>query len=118
MSDVALWYLRYGQPDYDLCDTEEEAARYGAYMAEDGGGSVLGAQFPDGRVIARDDWAAYALAVRQQEEEWRQQAAERRAAPPPVMRDARDPFEGKPLQIEVSEPAWLGAPATARRQRA
>ena len=105
----ALWYARYHSPDYALCDSEEDAARMGVAMMENGGCAVIGVQFSDGRTIPVDDWPAWDAA-----EEWRNAAekeeAERRAREPkPVMRKIRDPFRGWPLEVEPTEPEWLGA---------
>ena len=103
-SEVALWYMRYMSPGYMICDDEEDAAGIGAAMTDDGGASVLGVQFQDGRTIAREEWPAYAEAEkrRRQEEESRAQRK------PPPMRGIRDPFGGRALEVEVGEPGWLG----------
>ena len=83
---VAVWIMRYGSPDYELCETEEAAASFAAYAMDDGQCAVLGAQFPDGHAVRREDWDAYAAA-------WtRKIEAETRAD------DAR-----QPLQLELAE---------------
>ena len=107
---VALWWVHYNSPDYELYETEQEAADYGTYLEDDGQGAVLGVQFADGRTIARRDWAAYREAKQRHRDEFARRAAERESAPPVPVRDAKDPFEGLPVKIEEGEPSWLGAP--------
>lgn len=104
---AALWYVRYHQPDYMLCDDEEDAAGIGAAMMDDGGASVLGVQFPDGRTIALENWAAYAEAERRRDEAF---ARARATNEKPPMRKIQDPFTKRDLEVEVSEPGWLGLP--------
>lgn len=101
----AVWYIDdYGQISYDL-DTDEEAAARLA-VAHDGDGTVLGLQWSDGRTVPVAEWRAFADAKRRQ----RQLEQERRDNPPPPipMRRAKDPFEGRTIDIEVTEPDWLG----------
>ncbi|MDQ2875076.1 MAG: hypothetical protein M3Y33_09905 [Actinomycetota bacterium] len=64
-------------------------------------------QFPDGRSLALGSWPAYAAEL-QRRAERRKRAAALPKPPEPAMRKARDPFDGRPVQIEVSEPSWLG----------
>ena len=105
---VAVWYMQYGSPDYELCETEEAAASFAAYAMDDGQCAVLGAQFPDGHAVRREDWDAYAAAwTRKIEAETRADDARQARTPPPT-RKTRDPFEHRQVEIKVSEPAWLG----------
>jgi hypothetical protein len=103
---VAVWFLRYNRPDYDLMDDEDSAARLAVAIEEEGNGSILGVQFADGRTHKADQWRALHDARRRSQEFWK----ERQANPPAPRptRKARDPFMGKDLDIEISEPGWLG----------
>lgn len=105
---VALWYSRYHSPDYELCDSEEEAARLGVGMEDSGGASVLGVQFADGSTIERDNWPAFRAA---QEWFWKAQRESQEASdaqPPVPRREVLDPFCGHALKIRASDPQWLG----------
>lgn len=105
---MALWYLRYGNADYDLHDSEREAADSAVYMEDDCQGIALGIQFPDGRTIARDSWPEFAAAGGRRNEAYEQSRARQAAAEPRPVRKASDPFSGQPVEIEADEPAWLG----------
>ena len=107
---VALWYYRHGAVDYDLYETEEDAARLAVHLEDYGEASVVGAQFPDGRTVRLGKWPAYQEAVRQEREREACERAEQAARPPIEYRQARDPFGGQPVAIEEGEPAWLGVP--------
>jgi hypothetical protein len=109
MTEVALWLMRYHSPDYLLCDDEAEAASTALAIEDQGSGVPLGVQFPDGSTIKVDEWPVYAAAKQRQREAERQERANWQAAPRPPMREARDPFRGQPVRIELEEPAWLGA---------
>jgi hypothetical protein len=101
----AVWYIDdYGQIRYDLDIDEESAARMA--VAYDGDGTVLGLQWADGRTIPAGEWRAFAEARRR----LRQLEQDRRDNPqPPVpTRRTNDPFRGRPIDIEVTEPGWLG----------
>jgi hypothetical protein len=98
----ALWYWRSHAMDYELFAAEEEAARYAIYLDEYDGGSPVGVQFADGRTVLVEEWPAIDQArnaVRESGE---------RPATPPAMRTIRDPFSSTDVQIEASEPDWLG----------
>lgn len=112
---VALWTICRYSPDYELFGTEEEAASAAVTMdAYEGGASgvTMGVQYEDGRAVLREDWAAY----RAEEERRRTEDAARvraaallpRTAPPP-QRTIKDPFQGFEMDIDASEPGWLGA---------
>ena len=110
-SEVALWYWRYHSIDYSMEDSEEKATGIAAAMTDGGGASVAGIQFPDGRLIARDEWPAYAAAVQRREDAWAQRAEEK----PRPQRKITAPFGGGTMEIDADEPAWLGivpSPAT------
>lgn len=79
---VALWYYRYSSPDYDLFETETEAADFGTFLEDRGEGSVTGAQFADGRVVKCGKWDAYREAQRRRRDEYERASAERESAPP------------------------------------
>jgi hypothetical protein len=100
----AVWYLDdYGQIRYELAEDEDEAARYGAWA--DGDGTALGLQRADGSTVQAAEWTALAEAKRK----LRQAEQDRRDnEPPPATRRAHDPFKGYALDIEVTEPDWLG----------
>lgn len=101
----AVWYLDdYGQIDYELAETEDEAAKFAAWA--DGDGTALGLQRVDGTTLPAADWRAFADAKRRQ----REAEQERRDNPPPPIptRRSADPFKGYALDIETTEPEWLG----------
>jgi hypothetical protein len=104
MGEVALWYWRYNRMDYGIWDSEEEAAGIAVAMADDGGGSTAGVQFPDGRLIPCDEWAAYAEAERAREQAWHEAVQEE----PRPQREITAPFGGGKIKIGADEPAWLG----------
>ena len=106
VSEVALWYLRYGHADYELYDSEAEAADAAVAMIEANTAAPTGAQFPDGRLIAREEWPAFAEA---EERYQRHQAAwlARKPQPKPV-RKAAAPFGGGQIEVDADEPSWLG----------
>ena len=105
---VALWYFRYGAPDYDLFD-DEDAAADAAVSGEDYGQfSVSGVQFADGRLVRKEDWDAYKQAEQQRDADYQRRRAEAEVAPPVPQREIRDPFSGKTLETDADEPSWLG----------
>lgn len=103
-STCALWYYRYG-PDYDLQDSEAEAARW-AVVLEDGDepALILGVQFADGRTIPADQWEALAEARTQA----RQEEANRPLPTPIPTHTMRDPFRGEEVEVEDDSPSWVG----------
>lgn len=113
---VALWTICRHSPDYELFDTEAEAAAAAVAMdvyLDGSAGVSMGVQYEDGRVLPREDWPAY------REEEARRAAedAARAAAaaaqprkPAPPQRTIKDPFCGFDMDIDASEPGWLGRP--------
>ena len=104
---VALWYWRYHWMKYDILDDEEEAAQMAAGMVDAQAGSPAGVQFPDGRLIPREEWPAYA------EAQERLEAAQRAAKKPEprAWRKITAPFGGGEIEIDAGEPPWLGVPA-------
>lgn len=113
MTQVALWYWRHYQIDYDLFDSEEEAASVGVYMQDDGGCSVAGAQFADGRIIAVGQWPAWASAWERLLQAERQMQERRISALPRPARKVKAPFSGQVIEVDASEPAWIGEAAEA-----
>lgn len=105
---VAVWLMRYGSPDYELHESEEDAASYAASVTDQGAGAVLGAQFADGRLIPVKHWKAYHTEGRRRREAEGRQRAEYAVQPPRPTRGIRDPFEHRQLEVEADEPAWLG----------
>lgn len=111
-TQVALWFWRYYTPDFDLFDSEEEAAVAGVYMEDSGNASVAGIQFPDGRTIARNEWPAWSTATDQMLQAEREANAKRATEPPRPTRKVRAPFsDGRVIEIDASEPPWVGKPA-------
>ena len=101
----AAWYIDdHGQIDYELAETEDEAANYAAWA--DGDGTALGLQRADGTTVPIDEWPEFAEAKRRQRE-YEKQLRDNPPAPAPTRR-ARDPFRGVELEIETAEPEWLG----------
>lgn len=101
----AAWFINdHGQVDYELAETEIEAAKYAAWA--DGDGRALGLQRADGSTVRVADWPVYTEVVRGM----RQAEQDRRDNPPPPIprRRAVDPFEGRVIHIETAEPDWLG----------
>ena len=108
---VALWYWRYHQIYYDIWDSEEEAAGIAAAMSDDGTGSPAGIQFPDGRIIARDEWSAFAEAEERRDRAGAEARAAAKQAKPRPKRRITAPFtDGRQIEIDVGEPTWLGVP--------
>jgi hypothetical protein len=101
----AAWYIDdRGQIDYELAETEEEAAKLAAWA--DGDGAALGLQCADGTLVPAAQWRGFAEAKRHLLELDQQ----RRDDPPPSIptRQAKDPFTGRAIHIETAEPDWLG----------
>lgn len=107
---VALWYVRHYETRYDLWETEAKAADYGVFLQnEDDGPHILGVQFADGRTIERDAWPEWRAAEERERARWEQNRAEWKSRPPAPVRRTLDPFGGtEPIEIELSEPSWLG----------
>ena len=76
-------------------------------MADDGGGSPAGIQFPDGRLIAREDWVAFAEA-QERRERADAEALKAAAEKPRPKRRITAPFGGGQIEIDAREPSWLG----------
>ena len=107
-AQVALWYVRYGHFDYDLHDSEDEAAGAAVAMIEANTAAPCGVQFPDGRLIVREEWPAFAAAERQQQAWYAQAARRRREYKSPPQRKVTAPFGGGEIEIDADEPSWLG----------
>lgn len=55
----AAWYIDdYGAANYELAETEQEAAEYAAWA--DGDGTALGLQRADGTTVPAAKWQAFA----------------------------------------------------------
>ncbi len=110
-SRCALWYWRYHTLNYEIYDTEAGAASAAWAMQDNGGAAPVGVQFPDGRTVEIDGWAALT-------ERWSAvftgEAARRAgatpASPEPAGRKVRSPFGNAVVTVDASEPAWLGRP--------
>lgn len=107
--ECALWYWQHGAMAYALHDSEAEAAAAAAAMEEYEHGAPVGIQFPDGRLVRAAGWPAYREAQRAILAAAR---ARHEAQPRPrPTRQVIDPFNGKPVSVDVDEPSWLGRPA-------
>lgn len=104
----ALWYMRYGAPNYEIFDDEHEAAERALSFDETDEGSALGVQYEDGSTLDWDDWNALTEARKHREDEIQRRRAEAAASLEPVTRQIRDPFTGYLLRIDDREPDWLG----------
>lgn len=102
--ECAVWFMRHGSPDYELCDNEHDAAGFVYYMAESGSGVLSGIQFADGRIIKADDWDG---PERYAEELDRDKAA-RPPSPPPETRTVHDPFSRQDAEVFTKDPSWVG----------
>jgi hypothetical protein len=107
----ALWYWSHGSIQYQLYNTEQEAARGAVYMADDGDhGFPAGIQRQDGTWTALDDWEAYETERdRINDEVWRRIREEDKKPKPPT-RKIRPPFNDREITIYATEPDWLGRP--------
>jgi len=104
-NEVALWYSRYRAIDYSIWEDEEEAAGIAAAMEADGEGVPVGVQFQDGRTIPAAEWEALE-AARERRERWEERPAEK----PRPKRKIQAPFGRGVIEIDASEPSWLGTP--------
>lgn len=104
----AVWIWRYGRPDYELADSEEEAARIAVSIEDAESGAIAGVQFSDGRVIRSEEWAAFKAESDRRFKEWREQVAQAPAVPPTPKRMVQFPFGSDKVEIEADEPGWLG----------
>jgi hypothetical protein len=101
----AVWYLNdHGQIDYDVFSDEASAAN--CAVGYDGDGTVLGIQWADGTSQRRGQWQAFQDAKQRERERWEQERNDPR--PEPETRRTYDPFKGNAIDIETSEPEWLG----------
>ena len=113
---VALWTIYRYSPGYELYDDEAEAASMAVVMQEyelGDHGVVMGVQYDDGRALSREDWPAYQAERDRRAAEDASRAAEasrQPRTPPPAQRAIKDPFCGYEMDIDASEPAWLGRP--------
>lgn len=109
---VALWTMRYFSPEYELFETEDEAARMAVAWSERGECSVAGVQYDDGRYVDRADWAAFYQAGRDSERQYQEDKARWDALQKPPKRTISTPFEPRghrlTLEVDADEPAWLG----------
>lgn len=107
----ALWTWRHGVTSPKLCTSEREAAE-GAVSEEDGDwGSVAGVQFPDGRFVAREEWAELAAERQRRYEIERRWREERAKQPKPATREVRAPgAKAQVVTIPADYPAWVGVP--------
>jgi hypothetical protein len=106
----ALWFYRNGHPDYDLCETEDEAALLAVVMADDAMACPVGVQFASGRTVPLAEWAAFTQARERfyaDQIEQRARLLERRAEP---VRTVRSPFGDEPVEVPADDPPWLGRP--------
>ena len=106
MSEVALWFRRYGSMDYELYDSEDEAANAAVGMVDANTAAPCGIQFPDGRLIDSDEWPALG-AAEERVRRWESELAARKPEPRP-QRKIRAPFGGGEVEIDVGAPQWLG----------
>ena len=108
--EVALWWVRYSEPDYEICGTEREAAERAWGIQDSGEASVLGIQYPDGRLTEADDWLLLEQVTAEFNADITRAAAEAATRPPKPKRLVRDPFGNRPFYTDPGEPEWLGGP--------
>ena len=84
-------------------DDDLSAIRYGMGI-EDGGGSVAGVQFPDGRYIDRDEWTAFRDEERRRIAAWRDVEVK----PPAPYRRVTVPWGDDIVGIDADLPDWVG----------
>lgn len=120
---VALWYWRHYSLHYSLYDDEQKAAYSALYLEDSGEGLVEGIQFSDGRTLSRptpwksslDWWPAYKAEYDRQRIHEEQTDAKRHAEPPRPTRVICAPFGlSELLNVDASEPEWLGVPEVVR----
>lgn len=100
----ALWYWRHGAMDYEIYDSEEQAAKEAVGMEEYDHGSPVGLQFSDGRTVLAEDWQA----LKDAQKKFNESVRCRQAAPTRATRLILNPFDGAPKRVDDSEPQWLG----------
>lgn len=105
----AVWYVAWHWPEYELFEDEQSAARFAANLEDNESGSVVGAQFSDGRLIEREEWAAYKAEDERRMQEWRERAAQAAVAQPALKRKIRPPFGLEEIEVGLGEPDWLDA---------
>lgn len=103
--NVAVWYMRHYSADFELCATEEEAARFAVVLRDEGMGALLGVQFSDGHLIPYRSWSFLDEVEERMCAEQAARAAQQAPARP--TRTIRDPFQGEPVEVEEA-PSWLG----------
>jgi hypothetical protein len=104
-SEYAVWYEVWGSPDFDLEDSETEAANLAVTIEEsDRAGVIEGVQLKDGRLIPAAEWLALSEARDRRKARWR----ERQNQPPRPTRTTKDPFSGKSLNVDLEDPDWVG----------
>lgn len=103
----ALWYWHQGQMDYELWDSEEEAAKQAVFMVEYETGTPVGLQYSDGRTVLVEDWQALKAAQAKYDEEWQKRWSKPESEKRPT-RVILNPFNGGPIRIDAEEPQWLG----------
>ena len=111
---VALWTIYHYSPRYELYESEAEAASMAAaadYHDLGEHGVIMGIQYDDGRALSREDWPAFREELERIEAAEKARAADAAAQPrkpAPPQRAIKDPFCGYEMDIDVSEPEWIG----------
>ena len=107
MSDdnrVALWWVSHGSYGVTMFSSEEAAADAAQY---DDDCAYLGAEFPDGRCLRRDEWPAYEDAFRRSMDRVRERVARERKEPRRSTRTARSIW-GEAIVYTDVVPDWVG----------
>ena len=108
--ECALWYDCYNWRRHRLYDNETDAAVAAIALEEDETGWPVGVQFADGRVLTVECWPAYQSARAQRDADDKARLEEVTVRPRPAMRKIRDPFDHGAIEIEATEPGWVGLP--------
>lgn len=98
-SQCALWFMRWGNPEVEICRDENEAVVIAMELEDDNDGIPSGIQYADGRCVRIEDVEAYQDQHREVDQ--RQEAAELE------METVTDPFSGRPAPVAEKVPAWL-----------
>lgn len=103
--NLAVWFWRNSQMEYETFEQEVDAARFAVCLNEYDNGSPVGVQFSDGRAFQVEHWKAFEDA---QNEFDFSRAGRNELASNIRYREIVDPFNHRPVAVEENEPEWLG----------
>jgi len=101
---VAVWYYDVrDEMTVGLFGSEATAADFAVSIEDNGTGTPMGVEFPNGDARIIDDWEEFIEARERAEEK-----EEEKQDPPPPTRTVLDPFTRESVEIPRKAPQWVG----------